>query len=395
MKRQLPVFLLFGVFWFGAYGELVAQDPIFSQHFANPMYLNPALTGMYGGTNVTLNGQKMRYKAGQFLTNSVAISTDVHCIQSAFGVIYSDDRAGDAPVKWQRIGASWAWHTRPDNQLDFPWDLRLGLNGTYNRRSLDMERLVFSDQLHAIYGNQGPSAVDLSVFGGDNSFFDLDFGADFTGKVDNFYINTGLAINHLVRVDPSLININDTLPVRFTGYINGNLEMENVDGRDYWLIGFAKIDFQRTSRQWASVDTATGIKSRYEASFMHRLNYGVLFATRPGRRNGQNVGFWGGFMMGHNFNNILSQNINTFTPMFGFSWSAGAGDYRAGMSYDYDFSGPRSDTGGIFEISLMMTIPDASFFCSSNAQRMRRKCPVPGMPSSSFSASSRNTLKYK
>ncbi|MDX2250289.1 MAG: PorP/SprF family type IX secretion system membrane protein [Bacteroidia bacterium] len=395
MKRHLPVFLLLGTFLFSSYFELVAQDPIFSQYFANPMYLNPALTGMYGGTHITLNGQKMRYKAGDFLTNSAAISTDVHCIQSAFGLIYSDDRAGDAPVKWQRMGASWAWHARPMDKMDYPWDLRLGLNGTYNRRSLDLDRLVFSDQLHAIYGNQGPSAVDLSAFGGDNSFFDLDFGADFSSNIkETFYFNTGFAVNHLMRVDPSLININDTLPVRFTGYFQGSLEMENGP-RDYWLIPFAKMDMQRSSRQWTSQDTTTNTRILFPAAFIYRLNYGVLFAMRPGTRNGQNVGFWGGFMMGHSVNGSLNQNINTFTPMVGFTWSGGAADYRFGMSYDYDFSGPRSDTGGIFEISLMMTIPEASFFCSSGTQMMRRRCPVPGMPSSSFSASPRNRIKYK
>ncbi|MEZ4775310.1 MAG: PorP/SprF family type IX secretion system membrane protein [Bacteroidia bacterium] len=393
MKRHLPVFLLFGTFWLGSYFGLKAQDPIFSQYFANPMYLNPALTGVYGGTNVTLNGQKMRYKAGQFLTNSAAISTDVPCVQSAFGVIYSDDRAGDSPVKWQRMGASWAWHTRPKDDLYYPWDLRLGLNGTYNRRSFDMDGLIFSDQLHAIYGNQGPSAVDLSNFGGNNSFFDLDFGMDFESSIkETFYFNTGFVANHLVKVDPSLININDTLPVRFTGYFNGSLEMTN-GLRDYWVIPFAKVDIQRTSRQWAQTDTATGIKTTFKSAFMHRLNYGVLFAMRPGARTGQNVGLWGGFMMGHSFNGLFNQNINTFTPMMGFTWSAGAADYRVGMSYDYDFSGPRSDTGGIFEISLMMTIPEATFFCSSGTRMMRRRCPVPGMPSSSFSASPRNRLK--
>lgn len=46
MYRFITLFVL-GVFWFQA--DLYAQDPRFSQYYANPMRINPALTGVFDG----------------------------------------------------------------------------------------------------------------------------------------------------------------------------------------------------------------------------------------------------------------------------------------------------------------------------------------------------------
>ena len=44
MIKRFAVFLLFALLFF--MGELFAQDPEFSQFYANPLYLNPALAGV-------------------------------------------------------------------------------------------------------------------------------------------------------------------------------------------------------------------------------------------------------------------------------------------------------------------------------------------------------------
>lgn len=385
MTKILPAFLLLGIFYASTIKFLSAQDPVFSQYFANPMYLNPALTGMNGGLDVNLNGQKMRYKAGSFRSSSFSTSMDVPCIQSAFGLSYVEDRAGDGPLKWQRMGLSWAWYAARKTAINDTWDLRFGLNASYNQRIIDRDNLVFTDQLHPIYGNTGPSQVNLSGFGGNNSFFDLDAGVDFWGETTKgFSYNLGFTANHLVRADPSPINANDTLPIRYTAYVQGVLS--TASGRNsYWIIPMAKVEMQRASYQWGLRIPSQRLEP-LKAAKMWRFSYGALFALRPKPQYAMKkiVGVWGGLLL-HNsrFDQYFSpRDINTLTLMLGFNWQNLGNDYSVGLSYDYDYSGTRSDTGGIFELSLNMTFPEGGLFCRSNEQRIRKKCPVPTVRSS-------------
>ena len=390
MNKLLPALII--ALYICIPGHLLqAQDPIFSQYFANPIYLNPALTGMYGGTNVSLNGQKLRYKAGSFHTNSMSVSMDVPCIQSAFGVMYSDDRAGDSPVKWQRAGLAWAWYAVPSASPEDRWDLRFGLNGSYNRRTLGRGDLIFSDQLDALEGYLGPSMLNLDGFGGDNAFFDLDAGLDlwFEMGQSGWSQNLGLVANHLVLADPSLLNTNDTLPIRYTAYWQTVLHSEAFK-HHYWFMPMVKVEHQRASRHWSLKDS-TGVNQVFNALRMWRLSTGIIMALAPRRRDSdrQNVGFWGGAF--HHFSRIRTQtagingrDINTLSFMLGFNWDTPGSDWRIGLSYDYDYRGTRSDTGGIFELSMMMSLPDGGLFCPSGSERSKRKCPVPTARSSKY-----------
>ena len=367
-----------------------AQDPIYSQFFANPMYLNPALTGLYGGVNYFSSHQQLRYKAGPFVSHHMGASWDVPCIQSAFGLILGNTRTGEAPVNWRQLGLTYAWYAMPGDGND-PWDLRLGLKGTYNQRTLDPNGLIFSDQLHAIYGVTGASGMDFSAYGGDKSFFDLGAGVDVT-VAGKFTHAMGLAVDHLVRADNSLLNLDDTLAMRFTGYWQGAWEVDYDQRRTYWVVPVVKFDMQRASRRWSQQDS-TGQRIRYLPENLRRLTYGVIFALQ---QNKEAVGAWGGLLMHTRQLYPDLQHVNSLSLVFGFSFISGNTDWRIGGSYDYDYSGTRSDGGGIFELGLTMIFNGENAFCSNfNRNRYRRRCPVPGMRSSGFTSANHNYLNFR
>ncbi|GAB4416245.1 MAG: hypothetical protein OHK0039_25450 [Bacteroidia bacterium] len=366
---------------------LWGQDALFSQYFANPLYLNPALTGYYGGTSVSLNLQQQRYKVGPFQAQSFSASMDIPCIQSAVGVLYDGNRQGDGPLFWNSVGLSYAWYALPRRQAMYNWDLRLGLRSTYNWMGLDTDNLIFSDQLDAIYGVVQGSGVDLSTFGGNMSYFDLDLGADYWVQPDKFpmIIHAGFATQHLVKADRTILNLEDTLSNRFTAYLNGVIEIGYDERRIYWIVPMLKFDTQR----------ASGLVSQDPSFWFRRISYGVLFALQQ-RKNTQKdmVAPWGGLLL--NTRNAIpdNRNINSLSMIAGLTWGD-VTSYRLGASYDLDFSGITSDGGPTFELSLNMAFSGATLFCPNPSKRLQRRCPVPFMPSSGFASSPRGSLKLR
>ncbi|MEL6846619.1 MAG: type IX secretion system membrane protein PorP/SprF, partial [Bacteroidota bacterium] len=120
--------VILGILLLLANKSLQAQDPILSQYYTNKIYLNPALTGFEGGTTVNMNYRNQWYaiagNLAQFTTNSAAVDVELPCIQSAFGLIYVDNLEGEGRLRWQSLGLSYAWRSRPQqSQIANDWEL--------------------------------------------------------------------------------------------------------------------------------------------------------------------------------------------------------------------------------------------------------------------------------
>src|ERR1044072_6736656 len=95
MKRLVIVLALFTV----GMGDLFAQDPEFTQFYANPLYLNPAFAGTARCPRICLN-----YRTpwpgitGTFVTYSASYDQHVDGIQGGLGFLFPNDRAGQSTI---------------------------------------------------------------------------------------------------------------------------------------------------------------------------------------------------------------------------------------------------------------------------------------------------------
>lgn len=352
---------------------LQAQDPILSQYYTNRMYLNPALTGDELGSTVSLNHRNQWFRVAgrdaQFTTNSVTADIGAPCLQSAVGICYMDNTEGEGYLKLQRVGVSYAWYsklgTRSSNQ-DF--QIRLGMKASYNWRSLDWSNFRFSDQLDAIYGVVGPTALaipaDLRSF---TNYADFGAGGAMHWRHrQNNRLTVGAAFHHLVRIDNSLAFLDDTLPVRTTFHAT-YVHSQNFGGGTYFLVPMLKVDLQRAA--------AGGF---FDDGFLYRsIMYGVAFSFQ------ENPGLWGGVWL-HARNGLPNQDdINSLILAIGTEVGDGhhgkrssdVNTFRIGLSYDYNLSGLRSDGGGVVEVSLTMNFGNARLLSCEPRRNGRMPCP--------------------
>ena len=68
--------------------DVLAQDPTFTQFYANPIYLNPALAGSTGCPRVAMNYRnEWPQLTGNYITYSLAYDSYVKSISGGLGFI--------------------------------------------------------------------------------------------------------------------------------------------------------------------------------------------------------------------------------------------------------------------------------------------------------------------
>ncbi|MEL7341774.1 MAG: PorP/SprF family type IX secretion system membrane protein, partial [Bacteroidota bacterium] len=350
----------------------------------NKIYLNPALTGHDGGTSFSSNYRNQWFfiagNMAQFTTNSFALDVEMPCVQSSMGLLYLDNQEGEGYLRWQSLGLSWAWRPKESRYRNSEvWDFSLGLKGSYNWRSLDWNNLVFSDQLDAIRGNIGPSAIPNQPANG-MSFsraFDLDFGATFSYKSKLGQSRVGLTVNHLIHVDQSILELEDTLARRYTIDLSHTINVNNV-ARKYYIVPMFKMDVQRSS--FGVRDSNRFLNGVFNGESrrkgIHYLSFqmGTIFSLQD------SPGLWGGVWLRSRVFDDFSFNTSSLVTSIGVAFkdrSRSDNSYRFGLSYDFDFFGIRSEGGGAVEASLVINFRDATLFnCNTGRRRsMINPCP--------------------
>ena len=350
-------------------GALYAQDPIFSQYYTNKLYLNPALTGFEGGITVNTNYRNQWHRVdgrdAEFTTKAVGVDFDAPCLQSSFGLLYVDNLEGMGDLRRQRAGLSYAWRSRPEkNTGSKGFEVSFGMQGLYSWQSLNWNNLLFSDQLTAFGPTGGASGIDRPDNLGGGYF---DFGAGtylmWTDGEDRRLL-IGAAFQHIVRIDPSLLAIEDTLPIRTTVHGAYVWPITYGGNRKYELVPMFRLDLQRSSV--ASIGNAFWYRS---------LQYGVAFNFV------QKPGLWGGTWLRTRNGLPDRKNINSLIVALGIEFGEGNdrsksdNTYRFGLSYDYDMSGLRSDGGGTFELSFVANFGKARIIQCDSKSRINRVCP--------------------
>jgi len=289
-----------------------AQDPVFSQFYANPLYLNPALTGATFEPRLTMNYRNQWPSLNvNFVTYSVSYDQYVENINSSFGFMINSDRTGQGVLTASTFNGFYSYTLQVSKDLY----VNAGIEASVWQRKLDWDLLDFGDEIDPIRGFVFPTN-EIPPEENSISFFDFSAGLAF-GYKDIFY--GGFAMSHLTEP--------------YDGFYS---DRSSRLYRKFTVHGGAVIDLESRRRAWRAYDAVTispNIMYTQQLDFK-QLNLGIYLNKYP-------------FVVGGWFrHNIV--NPDAFIMLIGFTYNK----FRFGYSYDITVSKMANATGGAHEISM-------------------------------------------
>jgi type IX secretion system PorP/SprF family membrane protein len=182
-----------------------AQDPNFSQFFASPMTLNPALTGKFDGEYRFASNYRNQWPSINNAYKTMTASLDMSILknripdidQFGIGIMAYSDKAGDGVLNSTYYALSLAYHKGLDENGYH--QIGAGFQGTYMNRRLDLNKVTFEDQLTP-FGFTGVTSESFSSSQVNLNYFDLNAGVFYNGSTNgynNFYL--GASMYHINR----------------------------------------------------------------------------------------------------------------------------------------------------------------------------------------------------
>ncbi len=182
-----------------------AQDPHFSQFFASPLTLNPALTGKFDGDFRIVGDYRNQWPTinRAFVTTTLSVDAPIMRKRIAtndtwgVGLMGYSDQSANSALKFNYLSASTAFHKGIDE--DGYQQIGAGFQATYTNMVLDVSNLKFEDQLTPF----GFTGTTTEMFNGTNlnhNYIDLNAGVLYTGSTsdkNNFY--AGVSMYHITR----------------------------------------------------------------------------------------------------------------------------------------------------------------------------------------------------
>lgn len=219
MKKN-KLFLLIFISFYAL--KINAQDPHFSQYFASPLTLNPAMTGYFNGDHrLSTNFRNQWWSAGApYITNTVSFDTKLvpNSIPEediwGLGVMALYDQSMGGGYKNINASASMAYHKAVG--MEGVSKISAGFQFTYATRVLDFSKLDFATQFNG-------SGFDTNIpsnesFGNSRkSYVDLNAGVLYTYQTEQMEFYLGGSIYHITRPNISFLQDgNFKLPTRFS-----------------------------------------------------------------------------------------------------------------------------------------------------------------------------------
>jgi type IX secretion system PorP/SprF family membrane protein len=317
---------------------LYAQDPAFSQFYASPLTLNPALTGKFNGDVRVAGNYRNQWPAinNAFITSTVSIdgaifknrlpSTDVWGI----GLMAMTDKTADGILTSNYLSVSTAYHKSLDE--DGLHQIGIGFQGTYANKRLDGTKLNFEDELDPNGGWTIPSGEPIAGHQVNLNYFDMNVGILYNGSsngTDNFYL--GASVYHITKPTESFMGSSTyTLSPRFTMHAGYSFSLSPNNTQNY--IHFSGLYSQQAEAK--------------------EFLLGGAWSTNVNNNDVTPVNLYVGSWV--RFSNVTDAII----PYIGLDFS----NFTLGLSYDVNVSALKSASegaGGI-EVSLIYIKPEST-----------------------------------
>ena len=279
----------------------------FTQFYAAPLYLNPALTGTTPHFRLsTLYRIQWPNLPGSYQVNAFAFDYNLDEYNSGLGLTASQDRAGAAGLRSTQFSAHYSYQINLTQSLI----ARAGLQAGFTSRSVDFSKLVFEDQL----ASGGPTREQLSG----RSLNYLDFGTGLLIYNERFWF--GASVFHLSRPSQGFIYGSERLAMRQSVHAGVKIPLDGGDG----LVAISPSIAYHRQKPFDMLDF--GVNFQYDPLFI-----GARYRGLPIRKNARG-----------------NVNQDAIAAVVGVK----PGNFTFAYSYDFTISSLRG-SGGSHEISII------------------------------------------
>lgn len=181
-----------------------AQDMQYSQFYAAPLYLNPALAGANSCQRLSTNyRQQWPGIPGKFSSFILSYDHQLPKKNSAFGLLITKDQAGSGKLGSTSGSLIYAYQLN----LTRKWTLNAGFQGTFTKRSINFYDLYFVDQL--LTGSS--TTVEIPIAQKVN-YFDISSGLVLYSR--RFW--AGFSAHHLNTPNQGMVTEKSPLPIKYS-----------------------------------------------------------------------------------------------------------------------------------------------------------------------------------
>ena len=206
-----------------------SQDAGFSQFFASPLTLNPALTGKFEGKFRLAGNYRDQWPSVSKAYITSTISADGAILTNklsdrdtwGIGIVAMNDRTANGLLTSNHVSISTAYHKGLDeNGLH---QIGVGFQGSFSGKKLNGGKLNFEEELDQLGGWTNPTNEPINGRMIGVNYFDFNAGILYSGSTtgyDNFYIGTSFYhINRPKEVfDAGYYTLNPRFTVHGGGY---------------------------------------------------------------------------------------------------------------------------------------------------------------------------------
>lgn len=344
--------------------KLFSQDPFFINYYNNESLFNPAMVGYKGALsfNATYKSQWNNYNVSGFKSTNLNFEESLPCSYFDYGLNINLDQEGDGFLNTLDLGMRGAG-TIPLKLGQSNHNFRIGCALQWSVKSIDYNKLIFSDELDQKYGYNDKFGNDLkSAFIPPNDGRSLWFFTPAFGFTHRVLLNRNKLNSPTLLYGFSFHNAFSLGNSNFTGSIESILRTNTKIPTRYSY--FTTYEFIPFSIKKSFIS----LKPLFLYERQLNLQY-IEFGNKFSFNRDVALGIY------YHFNNQVKEGWNsnwcTFYLEIG-KFLQTASRIDIGFSYSDSFTGIRNQFGAIFEASVSI-----HFASSPSCNLVGKKDQVP------------------
>ncbi len=310
-----------------------SQDAEFSQFYAAPAHLNPAMIGFANEPRVVMNYRHQYASFGNaYLTLGASYDQHFSKYNSSIGISLLGDVTGGGLYNNYNASVLYAYQLRFTDKLL----LKIGTQVSYLQQSLNWNSLVFGDMIDPLSGEASIATEEELPLR--TNLHRLDLGLGLMAYTPNFYI--GASFKHITQPNLSFTSDNDPsnrLAVRSSFHLGKVFYMGPQ------ILGKTKF---------------------YVSPNLLFINQGQFFQTNAGVYLGK------GFIYGGMWYRHTISNSDALILLLGVK----AGIVKVGYSYDFNVAAINTNAG-THELSLIIDWGNTKWASKKRRRSKEAECP--------------------
>jgi type IX secretion system PorP/SprF family membrane protein len=306
-----------------------AQDPQFTQFYANKLYLAPSFAGATQMDRVALSYRNQWPSLpGVFVSYTFSYDHFFENFNSGVGFLVMRDVAGSGNLSTTNFGIQYSYDIKINNW----WHVRPGVHLNVTQTGLNFDDLLWNDQISPS-GTGGVSIEQPPL----ETKTDLDFSSSVLAYSEKHWI--GLTVDHLLRPKNSLYETSEYVPLKISV--------------------FGGTQIIRRGRLLSPIDESLSVAFLFRNQYgISQLDLGLYWFKEP-----LVLGLW---YRGIPFLNNENRG-DAVAVLAGYKID----NFSVGYSYDFTISRLIASTGGSHEISMIYE------FKTTRKKTRRRMIPCP------------------